>query len=271
MWNCVFGQSLIELNKVKEIKLLETSRSDVRRIFSEYNLPLSDEPRHYEWFSTKNANINISYSSGNCSNTFEDWNVSEWQVKEITVFPTITVRLKDIGINLLNFKKEKVFVNRSDVYLYFDKDKGIAFEVNKNKIQTITFIPSKKNYSLLCENERVKNYYSSKKWSNSELKERIYIREYPNSPPDVIKLSLSSLEISSNERKLMTVSAIGKDLENDVLIYDYKVSGGKIIGQGTKVFWDLSGVKTGNYTITVSVDDGCGFCGKSITKTILVK
>ncbi len=56
------------------------------------------------------------------------------------------------------------------------------------------------------------------------------------------------------------------DLENDVLTYNYIISGGKIIGQGSKVTWDLSGEKPGIYTITAGVDDGCGICGKTITK-----
>lgn len=55
------------------------------------------------------------------------------------------------------------------------------------------------------------------------------------------------------------------------MIYDYKVSGGKIIGQGANVVWDLSGVKPGTYTITAAVDDGCGLCGKSIIRTVVVK
>ncbi len=58
---------------------------------------------------------------------------------------------------------------------------------------------------------------------------------------------------------------------SDVLTYNYTVSAGRIIGQGEKVVWNLSGVKPGAYTITAAVDDGCGFCGKTQTKTITIK
>ncbi len=58
---------------------------------------------------------------------------------------------------------------------------------------------------------------------------------------------------------------------NDVLTYNYTVSGGRIVGSGSGVNWDLSGVKPGTYTITSAVDNGCGFCGKTQTKTIVVK
>jgi hypothetical protein len=61
------------------------------------------------------------------------------------------------------------------------------------------------------------------------------------------------------------------DAENDTLTYSYTVSGGRVVGQGANVNWDLSGVKPGSYTITSAVDDGCGFCGKTQTQTITVK
>ncbi len=44
----------------------------------------------------------------------------------------------------------------------------------------------------------------------------------------------------------------------------------RIIGKGKKVIWDLSNVKTGTYTITADADDGCGVCGKTVTKEIKI-
>jgi hypothetical protein len=66
------------------------------------------------------------------------------------------------------------------------------------------------------------------------------------------------------------VTTTAVDPENDVLTYNYTVSGGRIVGQGANVTWDLSGVRPGTYTITAGVDDGCGVCGKTETKTIEV-
>jgi hypothetical protein len=64
---------------------------------------------------------------------------------------------------------------------------------------------------------------------------------------------------------------VATDAENDVLTYSYTPSGGRIVGQGANVTWDLSGVRAGTYTITVGVDDGCGICGQTKTQTIEVK
>lgn len=73
------------------------------------------------------------------------------------------------------------------------------------------------------------------------------------------------------ESSSVSVRTKASDKENDTLIYNYTVSGGRIVGQGANVSWDLSGVRAGSYTITAGVDDGCGVCGKTQTKTITVK
>ncbi len=60
------------------------------------------------------------------------------------------------------------------------------------------------------------------------------------------------------------------DPENNVVIYLYEISGGKIVGEGSKVIWDLSNVQTGTYTTTVRADDRCGKCGKSMSQEIRI-
>jgi hypothetical protein len=69
----------------------------------------------------------------------------------------------------------------------------------------------------------------------------------------------------------VSVTTVARDAENDVLTYNYTVSGGRVTGQGANVTWDLSGVAPGTYTITAGVDDGCGVCGATKTQTITVE
>src|SRR5215204_4762592 len=68
----------------------------------------------------------------------------------------------------------------------------------------------------------------------------------------------------------VTVKTTAQDPEDDLLTYNYTISGGRIIGTGRNVWWDLNGVKPGNYTITAAVDDGCGLCGTKVTKDVAV-
>jgi hypothetical protein len=104
-----------------------------------------------------------------------------------------------------------------------------------------------------------------------------------NQPANVTDLSVSDTDIvlgcppdmvagsGCAEASSVSVNTKAVDPENDTLIYNYTVSGGRIVGQGANVNWDLSGVRAGTYTITAGVDDGCGVCGKTQTKTITVK
>jgi hypothetical protein len=74
-----------------------------------------------------------------------------------------------------------------------------------------------------------------------------------------------------SDNKTVTVNTKASDPENDVLTYNYTVSGGRVVGTGANVQWDLSNAQAGTYTITAGVDDGCGICGKTETKTIKVQ
>jgi len=74
-----------------------------------------------------------------------------------------------------------------------------------------------------------------------------------------------------NDNKSISVATKASDPENDVLTYNYTVSGGRIVGTGANVTWDLTTAQPGTYTITTGVDDGCGICGKTDTQTIRVE
>jgi hypothetical protein len=282
-----FAQSaLAELDKVREIKLLKSTRVDVRRILADYNLDISDDSRYYQWFSTNNAHVKISYSKGKCSDNSAYWNVDEWKVTKIDVSPEkpikiqgIGIGIQDIGIDYSNFRKERLYANESFSYVYYDKDLGIALEVIKNEIRKFHFFPSKKDYSLLCNNQSARKFYSSERWFiDSRLKDRIIDYDYY---ADVVNIVLSQPEINAdcaqlnspqktNSKKIL-VSTTANDPENDALTYYYTVSGGKIVGQGANVVWDLTGVKPGTYSITAGVDNGCGICGHTKTKEVVVK
>lgn len=73
-----------------------------------------------------------------------------------------------------------------------------------------------------------------------------------------------------NDATTVSVATTAVDPENDVLTYNYTVSGGRIVGTGANVSWDVTGLQPGTYTITSGVDDGCGLCGKTETRTITI-
>lgn len=104
-----------------------------------------------------------------------------------------------------------------------------------------------------------------------------------NKPANVTGLTVSDSEITlpcaagqrsksggCNDNATINVSTTAVDPENDVLTYNYTVSGGRVVGSGANVQWDLSGLQPGSYTITAGVDDGCGLCGQTKTETVRV-
>ena len=103
-----------------------------------------------------------------------------------------------------------------------------------------------------------------------------------NKPANVDSVTLSSSTITipcpagtvsdagCADNSSISVSTHATDPENDVLTYNYTVSGGRVVGTGANVSWDLGGVQPGTYTITAAVDDGCGVCGSTKTQTVTV-
>jgi len=109
--------------------------------------------------------------------------------------------------------------------------------------------------------------------------------EENNEPPDVTDLKLNQTEVAAScpsgqvpqegmacdDKMTVQVTTTAVDPEKDVVMYHYTVSGGRIVGQGANVSWNLTGIAPGTYTITAGVDDGCGICGQTQTRTITIK
>lgn len=133
-----------------------------------------------------------------------------------------------------------------------------------NIVDSIILFPPKASNFQLCNDEKVKRYYSKKEWKRDP--QPIYACILVNMPSNVV-----GLDVNDNTDRMMSVRVNAVDPENDVLTYTYKVSSGRIIGVGANVFWDLTGVAAGTYTITAGVDDGAGIVGTTMTKTVIVK
>jgi hypothetical protein len=104
-----------------------------------------------------------------------------------------------------------------------------------------------------------------------------------NKAPNVTKLDLDRVDVrlpspngsppkypSYSKEMSVRVQTTSEDPEGDPLMHTYTVTAGRPVGTGANVVWDLNGVWPGTYTITVGVDDGCGVCGTTATKTVTV-
>ena len=291
-----FSQTLsFELDKIREIKLLESTREDVRRILTDYKSDeeSEDDPGGSETFSSEKIDVKISYTSGDCSDDADDtdeWNVPQGKVKSVEISFNDSVKPEDLDYNISSLKKEQKYANVDDEFVYHDKKSGIAFFVyeddDEKTIDEIRILPDSKQSSSLCKNEEaegLKNFYSNDSYFiNPKLEDRVLEADVP---AYVTELTLSEYEIDvscsavdkkrhkncSNSPRIISVSTTAFDSENDTLVYNYHVTGGRIVGEGKNVIWDLADVKPGKYTITAGVDDGCGICGETKTKEVVVR
>jgi len=299
MYGFTFAQSrLPELDKIEQIKLLESTRDDVKRIFSEYAEDFEedeeDEDVEEDEISTENMRISFSYSLGNCSDDDEEeWNVPKGKVTEISIILEESAKPKALKIDLSKLERIKPYEDDKedeeaeedpDDYVYYDKESGISYGLYDGEIKNIKFIPAEKNFPALCANETVREFTSNKEWLLKKLTKRPHT-EISEGFASVTELILSKNEFTPNcpasdsteaendfeYAKISVETKGGSSDPTDVLTYNYTVSGGKIIGTGANVTWDLSGVKPGKYTITAGVDNGCGVCGTTKTEEVIVK
>jgi hypothetical protein len=267
------AQSLLsEINKVRKIRLLDSNLKDVRKLLGENDE--REKENYWQFFSSENSGIRVEFSTGDCSDESEYWNVPEWTVTKIVVTPDDDIKVKNFKFDFSGFVKRIADKEFPKEYILYNKDLGIIFEINDEEISKIIFYPTENKIGFLCSNEETLEVISTKK----PLFEFIYETEpvciLRNMPAVIDKVSLSTSEIlfnSKNENKKISVDVSATDAENDVLTYIYKVSGGKIIGQGSRVLWDLSDVKPGTYTITAGIDDGAGIKSEMTTKTVVIK
>lgn len=273
-----FAQSTLpNLEKIKQLKLLESTREDAIKLLNNEDVGYNYLPDYdVSYFYSEDANVRVFYSSGDCSDEDEDWNVSEGKITGISISPRGFVELKDLGIDYSKLRKERPRNDYKKLYVHHDKKAGIAIWAYGDRVDFIDFTPSEKDFPRLCDRPEVKKYYSSKQYvRDPDMKTATY-HNYP--PPDVTALDLSRSEITTCNspgkncaKNKISVSTTIKNYMSDTVFYDYRITGGKIIGTGEKVVWDLSEVKAGTYKITAIADNGSGPTGKWITKSVVVK
>jgi hypothetical protein len=263
------------LKRVREIKLLESDRNDVRQIL--YDLNTTDDNDQVQQFSNDTFEIEVTYAGGTCSEDADEegdsevWKIEEWKVVKIEIYFEESVAPKDLGFDLSKYTKEQKFAHSPNAFIHYDKVRGVALETGKDGIDFITFFPSDNQSKLLCDNNSFfKDFYSRKSWFSEPLEDRLE-RDLIDVVANVTGLSVDKTVIDATSHKIIRIETVANDPENDFLVYRYAVSAGQIQGTGAKVVWDLTGVPAGTYTITAGVDDGCGICGQTMTKSVTVK
>lgn len=262
-------------DKVKQIRPLESSRDDVRRLLTDFNTNFAGQ--YDQTFHRGDIDVDIYYSDGSCSGHASEqeysslWNVEEWKVVRVEVGFGETITARELGIDTAGFVKEQTYRGYSSRKTSHNKDIGIAVETEDGEVQRVIYFPKQKESRWLCQNNQAgRSFYSRKSWFSKPLKDR-FACILINQSANVDDMRLSHTELQASTGKVVSVATLASDPENDVLTYTYYVSAGKIVGTGAKVVWDLSGVPAGEYTILVGVDDGTGVKGSTVIRTVIIR
>lgn len=262
------------LSTAQKIRLLESTRQDVRKLFAGYSSDLDDEDDS-DTFEDQGIEIEVWYASGMCSDDADSsdfpsmWNVKRGKAVKVEISFNEPVAIAELTLKTWDLTKESD--GNSESNALFSKTTGIMFDMGENGVETIKLFPPAGKSEFLCkDNLWGKGFFSSKSWFGDFELNGITCR-LKNLSANVDGLELGSTEITGTSEKTVSVVTTASDPENDVLTYRYSVSAGSIRGTGGKVVWDLTGVPPGTYTITVGVDDGGGVVGRTDTKTIVIR
>jgi hypothetical protein len=251
----------------------------------EFDRDKNEDEDSYQSFYSEKARAKVSFSTGDCSEESEFWNRPDWNVPKQTATKIVitfddTTKLKDLGLNLSGFKKKLRDEDEKDSkeYVYYNENAGIIVLTDEGEVEKIILHPPKKQIGYLCVNENNSEILSRETSFVDSIIDKESYCILRNIPANVSELNLKTNgvfgckdENCANAKKEISVVTTAFDAENDVLTYNYAVTGGAIIGVGAQVFWDLAGASPGIYQITVGVDDGCGICGETKTRQILLK
>ena len=183
---------------INGITLLQTDRQTVKNLLSPGSFMVSEAPNSDEFYR-ENYTVDIEYSSGECRDTenigdrtflgSDVWKVGLGKVVKIEIEPKASFLLSELGLDISKFNKERLYRGRKFYNIYFNKSFGMAISVGGDKVQSIIWFPRKQDHGFLCNNDRIRRYYSSNKWRIRRGPKLICV--LMNLPPNITDILLN--------------------------------------------------------------------------------
>lgn len=135
------------------IKPFINTRKDVEKIYGKGEI---NRNKYFVTYKHADGLVTVEYAwGGDCQNSYDDWNVPEWTVTEISYsFWQNLTKLKDLIRNNKKFKKT-AYGDVIGQMKYYDEESGIViyFDKFKKKADEIAIKPSiKDEQKFACEN-----------------------------------------------------------------------------------------------------------------------
>lgn len=258
------------LERVRAIKFFEMDHIDVKQVL--YEMTFDGTYDNRDDFTYGDFDIEVYYATGECDEDDDEiFEADADKVVRIVISSSEEFKIEQLGFDLSKLKKEQMYRDNESSFIYHDKKLGLAVDVDDDEVEEVILFPPVSSKTKPCGNDKAREFVKMKSWFGStELEDRTG-EIYCSPPASVTSLTIERELLTALTPKRVSVSTTAFDADNDPLIYHYVVSAGRIVGSGKDVVWDLTGVSPGTYTITAGVDDGCGLCGTTATKTVVIK
>lgn len=135
------GQTMLE--KVRQIKVLESTLKDVEKLFGKPDIKRSQSISNY----LDEGSLHIDYATGTCDSKHNlGWNVSRETILRIIFQPS---KKKSFSAHKIDQTKLKKVYDES-YQIYSDETEGITYEVQLGKVQSFEYNPTSKQDFLKC-------------------------------------------------------------------------------------------------------------------------
>jgi hypothetical protein len=144
--------------KLKEIKVFQSSKQDVERVFENpKNIYSSNKDgKELGWgeiieYNTVSGKLHVFYSTGRCSEITNNdgWDLVKDVVVNIEFEPLKSVKLSKLSLDLSTFKREKE--SDTSFWHYTSEKLGIKFAVLQNKVIWFKYSLTDEMRKLDCE------------------------------------------------------------------------------------------------------------------------
>jgi hypothetical protein len=151
----LLGQSPEWYSRIKQIKLLETKRSEVEKLLR----PVATVEglkgavgTDVDYKVDRNVSVSVLYSNGYCSpNSVYGYDVEKDTVIQIDIALRKPLEISRFGFDLSRFEKVEI-EDVIGLFTYTNEEDGQRFSGSSTKLQKIVLSPFRKQEILACEN-----------------------------------------------------------------------------------------------------------------------
>jgi hypothetical protein len=136
----------------RSITPLKTVRTEVESLLG------PSTGTYHATYTLQDGVLFVEYSSGPCTPDRKGgWDVPEYTVVSVRFEPKSKKKFASLKLDLSKFKRV-VGKHVGSVTYYTNEEDGITYEVQRDRVDAIEYLPGKRNLSLQCGGQKSRQY-----------------------------------------------------------------------------------------------------------------